>query len=101
MKGMIIERVAIAIAVVVLAGLVAATSAAQESVSLTTSDDLIIADAVTNEELEQTNGNDPVTGSLPIQPIDARGPDLAFEPLDAAPRSVLIRIVPISTTVAN
>ncbi len=99
MRGMIIER--LAIAGVVLAGFVAATSAAHEFVAPIASADLNVADAVTSEELEQTNGNDPIRAPLPIQPIDVRGPDLSFKPLNAAPRTVLIRIVPTSTTTAN
>ena len=99
MRRKIIER--LAIAGVVLAGFIAATSAAQVFVPPTASADLSVAEAVTSEELEQTNGNDPIAGPLPIQPIDARGPDLSFEPFNTAPRTVIIRIIPTSTTTAN
>ncbi len=106
MKAMNIDRLAI----VVLAAFVVAPAGAQDSRPVSQLDTTVLVDetvlaisgAVTSDELDETKGNDPVAAPTAVLPLEARGVDLTFKPLNnAAPRSVLIRIAPTAVTAAN
>lgn len=58
-------------------------------------------EAVTSEELDQTNASDPTNGSLAILPLEARGVDLSLKPLNTAPANVRIRIPSTAVSIAN